>query len=159
MRPAPLPHRAQQAQMTDRLYSSLDEYRGSGQDRFPEFQHIYSGPCKITQFSIVMHSGQISEQSRSPENGPINSVSPLAWPDLPGRQSAPPRNNHFSSRRNLVRMSANHPTRPIEGEAANGAFGAKLDLQGASGRALCVSGGACVRSSPILPRQQSVTPR
>jgi hypothetical protein len=30
-RPAPLPHRAEQAQMTNRLYSSLDEKRGSGQ--------------------------------------------------------------------------------------------------------------------------------
>jgi hypothetical protein len=29
-RPAPLPHRAEQAQMTNRLYSSLDEKRGSG---------------------------------------------------------------------------------------------------------------------------------
>ena len=29
-RPAPSPHRAEQAQMTNRLYSSLDEYRGSG---------------------------------------------------------------------------------------------------------------------------------
>src|SRR5262249_31393403 len=29
-RPAPLPHRAEQAQMTNRLYSSLDEKPGSG---------------------------------------------------------------------------------------------------------------------------------
>jgi len=30
-RPAPLPHRAVQAQMTNRLYSSLDDKRGAGQ--------------------------------------------------------------------------------------------------------------------------------
>jgi hypothetical protein len=29
--PPPLPHRAEQAQMTNRLYSSLDDKRGSGQ--------------------------------------------------------------------------------------------------------------------------------
>src|SRR5215469_12023939 len=33
-RPAPLPHRAEQAQMTNRLYSSLDEKRGSGQGQY-----------------------------------------------------------------------------------------------------------------------------
>src|SRR6516165_10307994 len=35
-RPAPLPHRAQQAQMTNRLYLSLDENRGSGHAGLPK---------------------------------------------------------------------------------------------------------------------------
>src|SRR5262249_4683963 len=34
-RPAPLPHRAEQAQMTNRLYPSLDDKRGAGQSRDP----------------------------------------------------------------------------------------------------------------------------